>query len=863
MRGLGLWVLAMALAVLAVGCAGTPPGCEVTGCPVGQQCNPATHACIGQSTPCEVSGCLAGQECNTTTHQCVAISNPGACAMTCAADQVCVSGTCTPCGSTALCTAGLSACEQSNGCSACRSNTCGGTHAKCEAGKGCSACLSNTDCTVASPYCAAPHCVECLSDGNCTGGKLCRGGHCSTPCVWDDDCSGDRPYCNYTTDVCVACFQDTDCPTGLGCYSGTCRPGLSGDVCATAIPVTLSASPLVVKGSTYRYSGEAVWYALTVPSDSLLSLSLATSMLSGSRDLLLTARCEGGYTDELDRDDAQLQDVFVAAGTYYVRVYVSPTSGGFITPRWDYTLTLTATAASRAPGNHCTKAILLPVGAPGGQDASVAGDTTGLSPLPNGGCGASGGLVYKVNLQEHSMIRATLSPAAPADLALSMHGGNCHTSLGVCGASDGGAPITTTLKDLAPGEVSLFVQTRADAGAYQLDVLTKPYPKNNTCAKAEVLTFDGGVAQVTSDTTDVNATTSGCDLYDEEPAVHYTFSTVGQGVRALNLDLLSQQTGQGQVSLTTACRTTSSNRPDLCGQNNVDNPQLPEGNYQVQVAEAGAFTLRATLGPPLAAPANDLCANAQDMALVGGAFGPVAGDTRGAGSELTYSCGYGHQLDQPGRDVVFRLPVPGRGRVQATLTPLAATFNPFLQLSTSCDTYAYVNCGESQDAGVAEVVSGRASSEAYFWIDAEDGTEGPFELSGSFTPAPAHDLCASALPIAFGETLSGSISEAFPDTNACEASTSPEANLFYTFTAPSNGQATVTLVPSGFDGEVGILVGGCGAASCSGVNSGTIGVTETYTFAVSRNGVYVIVVQGRPGLQPDPAGTFTLSLAGP
>ena len=48
----------------------------------------------------------------------------------------------------------------------------------------------------------------------------------------------------------------------------------------------------------------------------------------------------------------------------------------------------------------------------------------------------------------------------------------------------------------------------------------------------------------------------------------------GLGERAVNLDFVSQETGAGEISITTACRTTSSNDPDLCGGNNVDDPSL-------------------------------------------------------------------------------------------------------------------------------------------------------------------------------------------------------------------------------------------------------------------------------------------------
>ena len=300
----------------------------------------------------------------------------------------------------------------------------------------------------------------------------------------------------------------------------------------------------------------------------------------------------------------------------------------------------------------------------------------------------------------------------------------------------------------------------------------------------------------------------------------------------------------------------------------VDNPRLPEGVYQVQVAKAGHFTMRATLGPPIAVPANDTCAAPAELSLSGNAFGPISGDTRGATSDMDYACGYGTQYDRPGRDVVYHLAVPGRGRLTTTLTPLDSSFDPTLQLGSTCTGYD-VGCGKTAVAGAAETASGRVSTDAYLWVDSENQTEGPFELSGSFTPAPANDLCANATPIANGASVTGTISTAFFDSTAC-SSTSSNVNLFYTYTAPSNGTVTVTLTPSGFDGQLVRLVGGCGATSCAAderQRPAAVDAVETMTFTAARNTVYVIRGRGpnraRPGSGGDLHADADRALSGP
>lgn len=811
-----------------------PPTCEVTGCTNGAFCDPVTLRCVFQAAD-GGSGCL----------------------QTCAATEQCVSNTCTPCRLDTLCTAGLEACRVGGGCTTCREGTCGADFPKCQPGWGCSECLADSDCPAARPFCGAPRCQECRTNTDCPGGA-CFSGGCRTSCNTTDDCPAPQ---GCFSGYCRACDVDQDCPADDICTRAGCEAALPGERCEAAIPILASETLQNVGGSGYRYSNTRVWYSLTIPFDALLTV--ATYDQGTYEGVEIYLRCEDSPTTSFalfNSNRAAITDQFIGAGTYALGYRIDGFPDESYPPNYFFSFGISIRPATQSPGSDCSNSIPLSLSGPGVQQVSVQGDTTGALPIKSARCGELGTVSYRSEVTENSIITATLTPLqSGADLGVWLKPYPCaylSTSLSCeyYAVTDGG-PAVATLKNFGASPFPIVVSSFAGASPYTLDVTKRPYPTNGTCPSAATLSFDAGTVVVSSDTTDVDPTRAGCDAQARK-AVHYTFSTVGLGERSVSFDLLGLDAGS--LTLRSACPTA----PDIsdilsCSSYNVDAPRLPEGHYFVQVAGDGAFTLRGTLGAPIAAPSNDDCSMALPVVSSTSSWGPVSGDTRGARGETVAICAP-LPRDLP-RDVFYRVTVPGPGRLSATVTPSTAEFDPILTLAASCTRDDV--CVSDQPAGLGEVASTRVTSEAIVGVGGSTtSTEGPFSLSGTFQPAPAHDLCAGALPLTFGGSVSGSINAAFGDPNACTP-TLPWMNLYYSFTAPSNGQGTVTLQPSGFDGAMHLLAG-CGATTCSGFSpeTGGIGVTESMTFPVARNLTYIVTVEARG---TDPTGTFILSLAGP
>ncbi len=128
-------------------------------------------------------------------------------------------------------------------------------------------------------------------------------------------------------------------------------------------------------------------------------------------------------------------------------------------------------------------------------------------------------------------------------------------------------------------------------------------------------------------------------------------------------------------------------------------------------------------------------------------------------------------------------------------------------------------------------------------------------------PAPANDLCANAIPIACGSTASGTTVNATVDNvtgGTCGTSiTAP--GVWYTFTSPGTGNATVSLCGSSFDTKISVFSGTCGSLVCIGGNDDSCGLQSQLTFSATNGTTYYVLVHGFSSS----TGSFTLSLTCP
>jgi large repetitive protein len=125
------------------------------------------------------------------------------------------------------------------------------------------------------------------------------------------------------------------------------------------------------------------------------------------------------------------------------------------------------------------------------------------------------------------------------------------------------------------------------------------------------------------------------------------------------------------------------------------------------------------------------------------------------------------------------------------------------------------------------------------------------------------DLCSNATLVSCGTSLTnqtnvGATNDAFPscNTNGTLATVAP--NVWYTFVGNGQTVTVSTCTNTGFDSEIGIFSGSCGALVCiAGVDNDACGSSdETVTFNSVLGTNYFIMIQGHASA----TGTFSLDV---
>ncbi|MCB0790126.1 MAG: hypothetical protein KDB97_00030, partial [Flavobacteriales bacterium] len=135
-----------------------------------------------------------------------------------------------------------------------------------------------------------------------------------------------------------------------------------------------------------------------------------------------------------------------------------------------------------------------------------------------------------------------------------------------------------------------------------------------------------------------------------------------------------------------------------------------------------------------------------------------------------------------------------------------------------------------------------------------------------------NDLCSGALPIACGQTLSGSTISATADPEACVGNnTAP--GIWYTFTgtdssdplapagAPGDQVTLSTWCQADYDSKIDVFSGTCGALVCVAGNDDTFGCSDVdseISFATTVGTTYQVLVSG---FNATSSGTFDLTMS--
>ena len=124
---------------------------------------------------------------------------------------------------------------------------------------------------------------------------------------------------------------------------------------------------------------------------------------------------------------------------------------------------------------------------------------------------------------------------------------------------------------------------------------------------------------------------------------------------------------------------------------------------------------------------------------------------------------------------------------------------------------------------------------------------------------PANDLCANAILVACGDTLSGTNVAATGTGQPTTSCTTTPGNfgVWYKFIGNGDNVTAATCLTSSFDSKINVYSGSCGSLVCVGGNDDGCGSRSTVTFSTLVGTDYYILVTGFGSA----TSAFTLNLS--
>jgi hypothetical protein len=159
------------------------------------------------------------------------------------------------------------------------------------------------------------------------------------------------------------------------------------------------------------------------------------------------------------------------------------------------------------------------------------------------------------------------------------------------------------------------------------------------------------------------------------------------------------------------------------------------------------------------------------------------------------------------------------------------------------------------ELGSTIVFAATAGTTYLVLVQGYNGLTGTFTLGVSCAPI-TNDVCVGAIPLACGDTLSGSTIAATPD-GAPECGTSVSAaGVWYRFTGDGDQTTLSTCSSVSYDSKINVYAGTCDEPVCVTGNDDTpgAGTCSTVSFDTEAGTTYHVLVQGYNGA----IGTFDL-----
>ncbi|GHC50270.1 hypothetical protein GCM10008083_12240 [Ulvibacter litoralis] len=177
-------------------------------------------------------------------------------------------------------------------------------------------------------------------------------------------------------------------------------------------------------------------------------------------------------------------------------------------------------------------------------------------------------------------------------------------------------------------------------------------------------------------------------------------------------------------------------------------------------------------------------------------------------------------------------------------------FDTVLRVFEDCTLTNEIAFNDDSCGLQSEVSFGSNGTDTYYiMVEGFGSAAGNFTLSVSCIDTAENDSCEDALPIACGETITGTTTNATFDADAPVCGTTITApGVWYEFTDTSGfiSDYTVSLCDGGtdFDSKISIYTGDCGALVCVTDNDDSCGLQSEASFQGDGNTTYYILVHG-------------------
>ena len=189
-------------------------------------------------------------------------------------------------------------------------------------------------------------------------------------------------------------------------------------------------------------------------------------------------------------------------------------------------------------------------------------------------------------------------------------------------------------------------------------------------------------------------------------------------------------------------------------------------------------------------------------------------------------------------------------------------YDSLIRIYDNCDLSNQLAYNDDSCGAQSEVTFLSDGTSTYFiMIEGYASNEGNFTLEVSCEDLAVNDECENALPIACGETVTGTTVNATVDASApdCGGGAITAPGVWYEFTDTSGliTDYTISLCAgTDFDSKLTVYSGTCGALVCETANDDSCGLQSEVSFQGDGNTTYYILVHGFDNA----TGNFTLNV---